>query len=339
MRFVYPHVVDMAYASSAPIRLYSREETHQYLYFDHVTKVADTASPGCAAATKETLADVYQAVLDMPSVQHAAKVLGICHRHMPKYISTPAILAKELTMMTGFSFADFNMEYYPPGDTSTDLLQACRAFQQQQGGSKRRTKTKTALERFADYLVIKATAVEHPGADCYDLHWDIPDGANATITGSDWTGMGDGYVGNAWEFQCCRDLIVNAGFSTRSMFLDQPFDDVGWLTEHCHSRFGVAPQPYRMVHNWKFDNMVAGDGGSYILFTNGLNDAWSVFSHTQSMSDTLVALNFPSGAHHSELNSIAKGQREADDIVEGRKQIAAVLEGWITIVKQQQQRQ
>ena len=50
-------------------------------------------------------------------------------------------------------------------------------------------------------------------------------------------------------------------------------------------------------------------------------------------SDTVLALNFPSGAHHSELNEVRKDQTENDDIVEGRLQIADILGRWIAEVK------
>ena len=118
------------------------------------------------------------------------------------------------------------------------------------------------------------------------------------------------------------------------MFRDRPFD-LDWLTQHCQSRFEVDPDPYRMVNKWHFDDLV-GQGASYILFTNGDNDAWSRVSQMESLSDTLIALTFPSGAHHSELNTVRHGQRECNDIIQGRKTIATILGQWIDEVKAQE---
>eukprot|EP00978_Attheya_sp_CCMP212_P046764 scaffold410464_cov20-Attheya_sp.AAC.1 len=76
-----------------------------------------------------------------------------------------------------------------------------------------------------------------------------------------------------------------------------------WLTEHCQSRFEVTPEPNTLVNQWGFDDLV-GNGGSRLLFTNGLNDMWSAGSYTTNLSDSIVAINFPNGAHHSDLNHI-----------------------------------
>ena len=173
MRFLYPEVVDMSYASSAPLLLYAQARGTE-VYFDYVTQVAEEASPGCAKAYKETLQKVHEEVSGM-SIHKAAKKLGICS-NIPEYINSSALLAEELTMMVGFSNADFNMDYHPPGDPKTDVIKACKAFQQ---------KHKTPMERMADYMVVKAEsgATDHPGERCYDLHWDIPSGQSATITG------------------------------------------------------------------------------------------------------------------------------------------------------------
>ena len=51
-----------------------------------------------------------------------------------------------------------------------------------------------------------------------------------------------------------------------------------WLHEHCAARFGVKPQPRALVDLWGFDSrlLVPKTGASRIIFTNGLNDGWSV---------------------------------------------------------------
>jgi pimeloyl-ACP methyl ester carboxylesterase len=322
MRLVYPELVDISYASSAPLLLYAQARD-QFVYYDYVTQVAERASPGCAHAYKTTLFQVKQEILTM-SIPKAAKKLGICS-NIPKYIKTPEQFAFTLTMMAGFFNAEANMGYHPPGDPNTDLIQGCKAFQQPE---------KSPMERFADFFVVKtATRSWHPREPCYDLHWDLPAGSNATIVGADWSGLFPP-AGRAmiWEFQNCRDLIVRLGFGPNSMFLEQPLD-LGWLRDHCQARFEVDPEPRRLVDKWHFDDLV-GHGGSYILFTNGVNDAWASLSYTQDLSDTIVAVNFPSGAHHSELNGRLDDDHEFEDIKQGRKTIATILEQWVGLVKQ-----
>ena len=209
-------------------------------------------------------------------------------------------------------------------------MRTCKAFKKEH---------KTPLERMAEYFIVRKELMAfQPDAECYDMHWDIPAGKNATVIGADWSGMGEGEVANAWEFQCCRDLIIRTGFGPDSMFLPRPFD-LEWLDEHCQSRFQVDPEPYRMRDEWHFDDLI-GNGASHILFVNGLNDGWSPMSYQEDLSDTVVALNIPSGAHHSELNHVwqyqscgTKPGQECDDVIQAQKDIPVILQGWIDQVK------
>lgn len=214
-------------------------------------------------------------------------------------------------------------------------MRACKAFENEDYD---------IWQRMKEYFVVrKELMADQPEATCYDLHWDMPAGNNASIIGADWSGMGEGEVANAWEFQCCRDLIIRTGFGPNSMMLPRPFD-LDWLDAHCQARFGVSPEPYRMVDEWHFDDLV-GNGGSYILFTNGLNDGWSPLSYTEDLSDTIVALNMPSGAHHSDLNHVRQWEscgtepgQECEDVIAVQREIPIILGKWIDDVKAQSQK-
>lgn len=117
MRFVHPEVVDMAYASSAPLKLYD-QSVDQYAYFDHITNVADRDSPGCAKAQKDTMVIIKDALENM-DMKKAAKKLGICHNKIPKYITSQEQFVETIVMMVSMSWADFNMDYHPPKDPTT----------------------------------------------------------------------------------------------------------------------------------------------------------------------------------------------------------------------------
>jgi len=123
MRFVHPEIVDMSYASSAPLKLYD-QSLDQYVYFDHITKVADRDSPGCKDAQKSTLMAAHEKLQKM-DIKKAAKAMGICQHKIPAYITSPEIFAYEIIMMVGLSWADFNMDYHPPKDPSTAYVPYC----------------------------------------------------------------------------------------------------------------------------------------------------------------------------------------------------------------------
>ena len=72
-------------------------------------------------------------------------------------------------------------------------------------------------------------------------------------------------------------------------------------------------------------------GVTNVLFTNGLNDGWAVGSVTETLSEerNLIALNFPNGAHHSDLSHSDPGPNDTADIQQGHKDIADILEKWL----------
>merc|ERR1711967_123801 len=91
---------------------------------------------------------------------------------------------------------------------------------------------------------------------CFDLSLELPSGPNSKIRGSDNSGTGGGHVGEIWEFQCCKDLVIPAGYSNSSMFLPRPFS-YEWHERHCLERFpGMKVDPFRMNNEWKFDDLL-----------------------------------------------------------------------------------
>jgi pimeloyl-ACP methyl ester carboxylesterase len=311
MRYVYPDVVDFAYASSSPLPLYA-QQLDENAYFEKITQVAEESSPGCAAAVKETLVDMQAILEEANDYKKVAHNMGICVDTLPRYITDIKIFRNAVSMIAGTSFADFNMAYYPPSESS-DLVVACKIFQR---------KSQTSLEKMKAFYQLK----DDSEWNCFDLRTEMPEGKNSTVSSADWSGVGAGNTGRMWDFQTCRDLVVRAGFSNKTMFIPREWT-IEWLTEHCHERFGVTPQPYHMLDIWGFDDLV-GNGGSHIIFTNGLNDGWAVASHLTDLSDTIVAINFPNGAHHSDLGH-EWPLNDTKDVEEGHAKIVKILGEWL----------
>ena len=111
---------------------------------------------------------------------------------------------------------------------------------------------------------------------------------------------------------------------------------IDWMTKHCQARFGVTPRPTELVSKWKFDDLV-GVGASRILFTNGLNDGWSVGAVKQNLSDSLLVVNFENGAHHSDLNVRGDSERDTQDIKDGHVVIQNILTTWLGEIKREAQ--
>jgi hypothetical protein len=318
-RVMFPHKVDMAYSASAPIRFYS-QQVNQYAYYDHITKVSDQTLPGCADAVRKSLGEVKTRIM---KGQYNASILGICEGTIPDYIHTEtkeglAMFVDELMMVVAYSFANDNMANYPPGN-ATRLYKACETF----------TSSRSAFGKFREFL-LKRLAPNNNN-DCWEMASQLPTGPNATISSGDWSGVGTGMDGESWDFQTCTLLVEAIGFSKSSMFPPRDWS-LDWLRRHCQERFGVIPAPYNLVRRWKFNDL-AGANVTRIVFTQGLKDGWSVSGFVKDLSDTLVVLNFPNGAHHSDLSGKGPTDGDSEDIKQGFKKIIQILGTWLDEIR------
>jgi len=108
------------------------------------------------------------------------------------------------------------------------------------------------------------------------------------------------------------------------------------LTKYCQLRWGkeITPTPFALVTNLGFADLVK-TGTSRILFTNGLQDMWSGGSYLEDVSDSILALNFENGAHHSDLSHVGPSDNDTEDIREGFVQITDILETWLDEIKEE----
>jgi len=331
-RLVYPNFIDISYASSAPLKLYD-QSANQNVYYDIVTKAAEHASPGCSDVVRSTLEEAKELINQSSSVDEAILSMNMCLDTLPEYITTNEILSQDVMMAVAFSFADYDMDAYPPGP-DLGLYKACQVFQDDET---------TSWEKMANFFQLLSDDAqeesEYPGLvgdddrDCFDLSIFLPDGPNARIATSDWSGSGGGNDGKMWDFQLCTTLVDGIGFSEESMFPTRKWTYKD-LTEYCQLRYGqdIVPQPRALATNLGFDDLVKA-GASRILFTNGLQDMWSGGSYLEDVSDTIVALNFENGAHHSDLSHVGPSLNDTEDIREGFVLIQNILESWLNDIK------
>jgi len=341
-RLRFPYFVDMAYASSAPMLYYAQQVDNDNAYYDRITKVAEGAVPNCAQAVKTTLENVvaYYQKTDNAQAFDPSK-LGVCNGTLPQYIQSVPAFLDEVVMMVGYTFANANMAYYPPTTKNDTMLeQACWAFlssedhqsgilirERRRGLGRPRVDEEASVHRLSNFFV--SFLGNSKDATCFDMSAQLPSGPKASISSGDWSGVGTGSSGESWDFQTCTLLVENIAFGPKSMFPPRAWS-LEWLTKHCQDRFGnVIPRPCELVEEWQFDHMA--DHTSRVLFTNGLNDGWSVSGPRQNFSNSVVVLNFPNGAHHSDLSHYP-GHSDAtttEDIRQGRFDVQVTLAKWL----------
>lgn len=324
-RIAHPNVFDMAYAASAPMKFYAQQlsrSARQSAYYDHIAAVAERAVPGCRAAVQSTLRQVQHLFDNNDNNTVDPSDVGVCPGTVPDYSgSLSSTFLDELHMMIGYTFANMNMAYYPPSNR-TALHRACVTFLDD---------SLSAVERVRTVLVRE---LAQSPSTCFDMAAQRPGGPHATISAGDWSGVGTGQSGESWDFQTCTYCVESIGFNATSsgMFLDRPWS-LDWLTRHCQSRFAVTPDPYQINRRWGIDNLLDKANASYILFTNGLNDGWSVSGIRDDLSETVLALNFPNGAHHSDLSGVGPTDHDTIDIQTGFLQVRTILAAWLAEIR------
>ena len=86
-----------------------------------------------------------------------------------------------------------------------------------------------------------------------------------------------------------------------------------------------------MNEQWGFEDLTKT---SRILFPNGMNDGWSTSSITNVTEaernyNEIAVLNFPNGAHHSELSGKFPNPNDTIDILHGYDQVTNILTTWL----------
>lgn len=308
MRLRYPDLIDISYAASAPVKFYA-QQVDQFAYYDVIAKSAERSLPGCPARVREALDDVSTLILQSDSVEEPLASIGVCG-DLPEYIADMTTLKQELEMVVGYSFAGLNMQNYPPTNT-TGLYAACETFSDS---------SLSSFEKVSKFLL-----TVNDSSGCFDMKSQVPSGSYGTISSGDWSGVGTGDSGEMWDFQTCSLLVEQIGFN--NMFPDREWT-FDWLNDHCEKRFGLQPSPKYLSEMYGFHDVKAS-GATKVIFTNGLNDGWVVGSITETLSDDLIAFNFPNGAHHSDLSHNAPGDNDTLDIQQGHKDVANLIGKWL----------
>jgi pimeloyl-ACP methyl ester carboxylesterase len=274
MRLRYPAIVDMAYAASAPLLFYA-QTISQYKYYEVITKSAEKAAVGCADSVRWMLANTLHA-LDTTKADIVSE-LGLC-APLPPYIASGAkeLLVEEIDMVVMYSFAGLNMENYPPGETALhasckDIISArssassssssssSSASSASSSSASSSSASSAAWTALADFLhgysslakrgprlaltLGSDDASNSSGSGCYNLSSQLPAGTSPTISAGDWSGVGGGLNGLAWDYETCTMLIEKLGTNNRTDMFPARDWTLTWLQQHCMARFGVTPQP------------------------------------------------------------------------------------------------
>eukprot|EP00956_Cyclotella_meneghiniana_P000554 scaffold607_cov76-Cyclotella_meneghiniana.AAC.5 len=264
---------------------------------------AERLSPGCAKAVRDTLDDAAEAIMSLDTMEDALKSMNVCSDKLSDEIKDLASLKENTMLSVTYSFANYDMDAYPPGK---DLMmyKACQVFQN--GGD--------SLETMKNFFKF-SNSENKDDESCVPL-FETEESENDD---------------KMWDFQVCASLVNEIGQSNNSMFYPHKFV-LSEFDAECQSEFGISPNPSSLADALGFRDLVAA-GATRILFTNGLQDMWAGGSYLENLSDSILALNFENGAHHSDLSHAGPTGKDTDDIKAGYVQITYILAEWLDEIK------
>jgi len=150
-------------------------------------------------------------------------------------------------------------------------------------------------------------------AACTHLGGEIPNAADLLERMRDATGVfynasqrkecfdlpADPNFDGIWDYQWCTEMLPQETYFSRDGRNDMfwPFQqNMTAIRQHCQTSFGVQPR-----ENWIATEFGGTAGATNIVFSNGLYDPWSSGGVVNNVSDSVLAVIIPEGAHHLDL--------------------------------------
>ncbi|CAL7948405.1 unnamed protein product [Xylocopa violacea] len=132
-----------------------------------------------------------------------------------------------------------------------------------------------------------------------------------------------------WPFQACTEMVMPmCSDGTNDMFEPEPWN-LDEYSKDCIKQFSVKPQPNTICEQYGCQDLSTATN---IIFSNGLMDPWSSGGVLRNLSSSAIAIVIPESAHHLDLRS-----SEANDpysVILARKYYRTFIKEWIKGHKQ-----
>ncbi|KAL5704267.1 lysosomal Pro-Xaa carboxypeptidase [Ranunculus cassubicifolius] len=290
-RLKYPHIAVGALASSAPI-LYFDGMTPENGYYVAITKDFRKISESCYNTIRESWSEMDRVAAKPGGLNLLSQKFSTC-----KAVNSSDQLKNSIATNYVAS-AQYNAPPYYP------VKKICDAIDGLPEGS-------DVISRiFAGYKVGYGRL--YSNTPCNETNYLAPTSE-----------LG-------WSWQTCTEMVMPIGYRKNETMFDgdYPFDLDAFI-RRCQSKFGVTPRPHWITTEYGGYNitLVLKKFASNIIFSNGLQDPYSVGGVLQSISDSVVALYTTEGSHCLDL--VAASTSDPDWLVTQRKKEVEIIQGWI----------
>ncbi|XP_007440930.1 lysosomal Pro-X carboxypeptidase [Python bivittatus] len=274
-RMKYPHVVIGALAASAPIWQFD-SLVPCGTFYKIVTEDFRKSGLGCSEAIRNSWAAIKRITATEKGLRWLSCTFHLCS---PLKTVTDVTIFKAWLRETWINSAMVDYPY------PADFLQPLPAWPVQ------------AICKYLKNPKLSDRLLLQNIFQAIDIYYNYTGRAsclNLTHTATKSLGL------QGWYYQACTEMVMPmCSDGINDMFEPQKWD-FRTYSEDCFKTWGVRPRPSWIPTLYGGKNISAH---SNIIFSNGGLDPWSGGGVTQNITDTLVAIVIPEGAHHLDLRA------------------------------------
>ncbi|KAM9039064.1 lysosomal Pro-X carboxypeptidase [Sarcophilus harrisii] len=128
-----------------------------------------------------------------------------------------------------------------------------------------------------------------------------------------------------WNYQACTEMVMPiCATGISDMFEPQAWDFAAY-SDQCFQEWGVRPRPLWIPTVFGGKNI---SSHSNIIFSNGALDPWYAGGVNENITDTLISIVIPDGAHHLDLR--ARNADDPESVLLARIMEVDYMKKWIT---------
>lgn len=309
MRIQHPTLVDMAFASSAPI-LGLVGVADQFSWQRRLTaNFADLGGSDCPNLVRRGFR-----AFAAPQRAKLHSALGTCEKE-------PTDAQLDIFLGQVWSFIDMIGTYvYPASISGIDL--ACQTM--------RRAQNSPDEEIFAQLKHLLPSMAPRSGETCMNL--TRMESETGSIPAAD---LG-------WGYLACTEVIHPIGANNKTDMFPPYNWSVSELRTSCQRSWNVTPDEQFLQH--KLDFRIEGSGSSAhvlespavpgrVLLSYGEYDPWGTMVPKEGWNEDVEILMVPGGSHCSDLETPQK--YDTGEMVDARRNISSILHKWIYDVRPQ----
>ncbi|ROT76904.1 hypothetical protein C7M84_004489 [Penaeus vannamei] len=127
-----------------------------------------------------------------------------------------------------------------------------------------------------------------------------------------------------WDFQACTEMVMPFCYDGVNDFFEPADWNFEEYAENCHQKWGVYPRPMMAPKIYGGKELSAA---SNIVFSNGNLDPWSTGGVLWNVSDSVVSVIIPEGAHHLDLRG--SNPNDPESVIDARRVEKEFIKTWI----------